>query len=387
MVHDLKYYNHFDKNIINPKIFFDLKFRKNKYFVMEWVDYITYFNKFVNVLEFYIIKSLIKNYYSSKNYLSSRVLITKIIENLNLYIYDIVHYEYFITFDLTIQRFNKLKEIVVSIRNDFDDDKKRKFIQFLISSLDLLEEIIIIFEDNNIFYKNESLHISYYDNLIRNDLEFIPFAGGNINNNKISSFWASKTCITNYQYLKFIEDGGYYKKKYWSTDGYYWLKYNNYHYPKNWLKMDSQWYVDNISIDLCSNFPISHISYFEAEACANYYGGKLPTEIEWNWISSNRNKTIYPNGLELPILFELNTEFSNKESVNNSRFESLMGLTELYGSVWEFTSTIKKSDDDIIEVCLKGGDWKVPNFILNNNLQMFISKDSRDYCTGFRIVK
>ena len=49
--------------------------------------------------------------------------------------------------------------------------------------------------------------------------------------------------------------------------------------------------------------------------------------------------------------------------------------------------TTKNNEDEIQTVCLKGGDWKVPNFILNNNLKMYLEKDKRDYSTGFRIIK
>lgn len=63
-----------------------------------------------------------------------------------------------------------------------------------------------------------------------------------------------------------------------------------------------------------------------------------------------------------------------------------MGLVHLYGNTWEYTTTVKNSEDKTL-VCLKGGDWKVPNFILNNNLKMYLEKDIRDYSTGFRIIK
>ena len=48
-------------------------------------------------------------------------------ENLNLYIYDVIHYEYFLTFEDSINRFNKLKILILDSQSFFPDDKKREF--------------------------------------------------------------------------------------------------------------------------------------------------------------------------------------------------------------------------------------------------------------------
>ena len=386
MDHDLKYYNTYNQSIIIPKFFYNFKFKKNGFFIIEWIEFVSYFRKFVAILDFYILKSLIRNYYSHDSYQSSRTLIIKIIQNLNYFVYNQDHFEYFITFDSSIIRFRILTQII-SGKNDFPEDKKKSFLNFIMSSLDILQEIIIIFEDNNIFYPKDSFELKYHNIEKTDDIKFIPFAGGlNSSKTHIKSFWISKTCVTNYQFLQFILNGGYLNEKYWSKEGLYWLKFNKFMYPKYWNIINSKWFINNCPIELKYNFPVENISYFEAEACAKYYDSRLPSEDEWNWAASNRNKTEYPFGLDLPVLFEISSEFSPVSSSHNSRSESMMELVHLYGNTWEYTSTFK-NDKDITQVCLKGGDWMVPNFILNNSLKMYIAKDKRDYCSGFRIIK
>ena len=71
--------------------------------------------------------------------------------------------------------------------------------------------------------------------------KFIPFAG----NNTIKSFWITQNCVTIHQFLKFVENDGYKNKKYWSKEGHIWLNHFKYNHPKNWKKIDEEWYLGN----------------------------------------------------------------------------------------------------------------------------------------------
>ena len=45
-------------------------------------------------------------------------------------------------------------------------------------------------------------------------MNFVPFAGGKLNNKQIKSFWVTNSCVSNYQFLQFIENKGYFNIKY-----------------------------------------------------------------------------------------------------------------------------------------------------------------------------
>lgn len=389
MLSQNKYY--YDFNQMEPLvsikqiIFAEFFEKRNKFFIIEWIEFVSYFRKLCESMEFYMVKCMIKDYYS-EGLPSSRYLLRKIMENLNLYIYDVIHYEYFLTFEDSINRFNKLKILILDSQSFFTDDKKREFIEYLISSLDIFQKVITVFDDNFIYKQNLYIQDVFYNIKPIYENEWVPFAGGILNNKNIKSFFVTKSCITIYHYLKFMENHGYLEKTYWSKDGYTWLNNSKASKPTNWIFSDNLWYVNNIPIEEMYNNPVEKISYYEAEACCKFYGGRLPTEEEWIWMSTNRNKTVHPNGIDIPYFFESAINLSNIEAANNTNYESLMGLFHLYGNVWEYTSTIEIENQDI-NVCLKGGDYKVPNFLLNSQLKMLLDRECKKYSTGFRIVK
>ena len=55
-----------------------------------------------------------------------------------------------------------------------------------------------------------------------------------------------------------------------------------------------------------------------------------------------------------------------------------MKIYHMYGNVWEYTSTLSV-DDQIINVCLKGGDFKIPSFLLSKDLKMNIERVKKEF--------
>lgn len=93
----------------------------------------------------------------------------------------------------------------------------------------------------------------------------------------------SNKLVTNLEYLEFINANGYEKFDLWHADGWDWVNENKITAPLYWHKIDGKWYNFTFNglkiIDPYS--PITHISYFEAFAFAQWKGHRLPTEFEW----------------------------------------------------------------------------------------------------------
>lgn len=108
--------------------------------------------------------------------------------------------------------------------------------------------------------------------------------------------------VLNREYLKFIEDGGYDDPLLWLSDGWAWRQENNVRHPLYWNWADDQWEEYSCAGRICwrGNAPVAHLSYYEAEAYAQWAGARLCTEVErellddllqgeqqlWEWTSS-----------------------------------------------------------------------------------------------------
>ncbi len=125
--------------------------------------------------------------------------------------------------------------------------------------------------------------------------------------------------ITNGEYRAFIDDGGYRKSELWLSDGWAAVNEHGWHAPLYWSedhKMEftlaGPRYVDD-------NAPVSHVSFYEADAYARWAGARLPTEFEWELAA--REKPVEGNLLETGLL------------------QTSSGSGQFYGDVWEWTSS------------------------------------------------
>jgi ergothioneine biosynthesis protein EgtB len=98
----------------------------------------------------------------------------------------------------------------------------------------------------------------------------------------IYPFQINVNTVTNEEYLAFIEDGGYEKPSYWLSQGWDWVNASNIHAPLYWQQENNAWYEYTLyGMQLLDpHAPVTHISYFEADAFAAWSGMRLPTEQE-----------------------------------------------------------------------------------------------------------
>ena len=93
----------------------------------------------------------------------------------------------------------------------------------------------------------------------------------------------SSTLVTNADYLAFMNDGGYERFDLWHAQGWDWVKQHHMISPLYWHNIEGNWYYYSLKgltkIDLKA--PVTHISYYEAFAFAQYKKCRLPTEFEW----------------------------------------------------------------------------------------------------------
>ncbi|HEU0274887.1 MAG TPA: ergothioneine biosynthesis protein EgtB [Candidatus Udaeobacter sp.] len=143
----------------------------------------------------------------------------------------------------------------------------------------------------------------------------------------VPSFSLASRPVTNAEYLAFIEDNGYERPEFWLSLGWMTVNEMQWQAPLYWTKHDGAWWNFTLSglrpVD--ESEPVTHVSYFEADAYANWAGARLPTEFEWERAASDR--PIEGNFVE--------DERFHPRPLSTSGNDRL--LHQLFGDVWEWT--------------------------------------------------
>ena len=100
---------------------------------------------------------------------------------------------------------------------------------------------------------------------------------------ELPAFRIERHPVTNERFTEFVEDGGYRERRYWSADGWRWLKAEHVEAPLYWERDGDGWLRRRFGQlePVPPAEPVMHVSYYEAEAVAAWAGKRLPTEAEW----------------------------------------------------------------------------------------------------------
>ena len=109
--------------------------------------------------------------------------------------------------------------------------------------------------------------------------------------------------------------------------------------------------------------PVTHISYYDAEAFCSSKGGRLPTANEWDILAGD--SIIVGNVWQgpFPVLDEGKDGYKKKTAPVGQFKANQFGLYDVFGNVWEWTSSTTPQGQQII----KGGSFLC----------------DYDYCSGF----
>jgi len=99
----------------------------------------------------------------------------------------------------------------------------------------------------------------------------------------LNDYSISNKLVTNAEYLEFVQAGGYQDVLLWHAEAWDWVNTNNIQTPFYWHKLDDKWHQYTLGglVPLELQAPVTHISYYEAFAYAQWKGMRLPTEEEW----------------------------------------------------------------------------------------------------------
>jgi ergothioneine biosynthesis protein EgtB len=149
----------------------------------------------------------------------------------------------------------------------------------------------------------------------------------------VPAFSLASRPVTNGEYIEFIEDGGYTRPELWLSLGWMTVKEHGFKSPLYWTKRDGAWWHFTLSgfrlVD--ESEPVTHVSYFEADAYANWADARLPTEFEWERAALDR--PIEGNFVEDELFHPaaLASAIAAKSGAKDR------WLQQMFGDVWEWT--------------------------------------------------
>ena len=99
----------------------------------------------------------------------------------------------------------------------------------------------------------------------------------------LHTYEIQNSLITNGEFIEFIEDDGYNRFEFWHDDALAWKQENLVKHPMYWQKVDNNWHQYTLAglRKVRPEHILTHISYYEASAFAQWKGLRLPTEFEW----------------------------------------------------------------------------------------------------------
>ncbi|WMJ71850.1 ergothioneine biosynthesis protein EgtB [Cytophagaceae bacterium ABcell3] len=207
----------------------------------------------------------------------------------------------------------------------------------------------------------------------------------------LNDFQVRNKLVTNGEYLAFIEDGGYADHRHWLTEGWAMVQQEKTVAPLYWLEQDGQWMEYSLSglkpVQL--DEPVSHVSFYEADAFARWAGKRLPSESEWE-VAACKLKPDMDNA-----------NFFDSQLLHP--MPATRGNTQLFGDVWEWTYSAyhpypgyKKAEGALGEyngkfmvnqMVLRGGSCATPSEHFRLTYRNFFHADKRWQFTGIRLAQ
>lgn len=158
----------------------------------------------------------------------------------------------------------------------------------------------------------------------------------------VPGFAVERYKVTNGQYLRFVEAGGYQERRYWTESDWAWKDLQNIEHPAFWIPRDGAFLYKAMfqHIPLPLDWPV-YVSHAEASAYAKWAGRRLPTEAEWQRAAYG-NGEAYPWGDAPPDASRGYFGMKRWDPSPVNAFpasRSAWGVEGLLANGWEWTAT------------------------------------------------
>ena len=192
--------------------------------------------------------------------------------------------------------------------------------------------------------------------------------------------------VTNGEWQAFIADGGYREARWWLADGWAWVKAEAIVAPLYWEEQDGVWTRFGLdgrrAIDPAA--PVTHVSFFEADAYAAWAGARLPTEFEWEAAAAGLDPA---GGNQMADAGPVEPRpggglFGDVWEWTGSAYRPYPGFKPVEGAVGEYNGKFMSG-----QFVLRGGSCATPRGHARASYRNFFYPHQRWQFTGVRLAR
>jgi ergothioneine biosynthesis protein EgtB len=198
------------------------------------------------------------------------------------------------------------------------------------------------------------------------------------------------------EFAEFIADGGYQKPELWLSAGWDAVRHNGWRAPLYWSGEVGKWNLFTLRgefpLSEMEAAPVSHVSYFEADAYARWARCRLPTEFEWEAAAEGQpvKGNLLDSGRLLPSSATNSLQdqcpaqqfFGDCWEWTASAYLSYPGFQPLPGSLGEYNGKFMSG-----QMVLRGGSCVTPAAHIRASYRNFFAPETRWQFSGFRLAK
>jgi len=191
--------------------------------------------------------------------------------------------------------------------------------------------------------------------------------------------------VTNGEFRQFIRVGGYEQPEHWLSDGWSTVRERGWNRPLYWdASLETEFTLGGVR-EIDDNAPVSHVSYYEADAFARWAGGRLPTEFEWECHARDASQegNLLGSHYWHPVATNVGHQlFGDVWEWTSSAYAPYPGFRPLPGSLGEYNGKFMCN-----QVTVRGGSCVTADDHIRASYRSFFYPDARWQFLGFRMAK
>jgi len=190
--------------------------------------------------------------------------------------------------------------------------------------------------------------------------------------------------VTNAEYREFIQDGAYSDSNLWLSDGWAVINERSWDRPLYWSEDLGSEFTLGGQREINEHAPVSHVSFYEADAFARWTGARLPTEFEWEIAAAGQDVkgNLLESGCWHPATGNSQQFFGDVWEWTSSAYAPYPGFVPLDGTLGEYNGKFMCN-----QMTVRGGSCVTSADHIRASYRSFFYPDARWQFLGFRLAR